>query len=571
MRCPKLLLGATVILAAPVASDGAQAPLNPHPSSASLGQNPFRPQFDKYIEGLLDEWKVAGLAIGVVDAQRSYAKASASLRMPSSCDANTHVNKAYGYAQLPDVPATTDTLWYVGSTTKAQVTAVLAQMIDNQTHPALSRGWQTPISSIIRDDFVLADDWATAHLTLEDAASHRTGLSGHIDALPSTLGNGVAPATPGDITRLLRHLPLSHAPRTRWEYNNFMYVALSHAVEALTGEPLRETLRRALWAPLGMASTFLNLRDVDRAARHRVARGYYWDRARGTFGEHPLWDAPGIGGAGTELSTVEDYVKWLACLIDRAAALSAAAHADIRAPRTVVPPEAYPPQGLDISMYGLAWFRTAIHGHVAYMHTGSTETHGANVAWLPELGYGLVIFLNRASEIRHVIARKLIEDRIGTPEADRFDVSEYWRKLLAAGEEAVDNAVDALFPERPTPALPSTHAPAALVGSYHHPGYGTLDLCLDSASGSEDASRGRPVLVADRKNLAFPVQWRFEHVSGDYWVVWRYGLVDTARPNAAYAARVETAVSGAVASIVVQLSEQGLGEGPLEIIFSRQK
>lgn len=328
--------------------------------------------------------------------------------------------KAYGYAQLPNVPATTDTLWYVGSTTKAQVAATLAQIIDNQTYAVLSQGWETPISSIIRDDFVLGDEWATAHLTLEDAISHRTGLAGHMDAYPNTLNGTVV--TSQEITRILRHLPLTYEPRTKWDYNNFMYTMLSHTLETLTGEPLRQTLKKVLWDPLGMSSTFLNLRDVNQS-RHKVARGYFWDREQQQFGEYPLWDAPGVSGAGTELSTVKDYTKWLSCLIHETAPLSAGAHKEIRTPRMIVQPEMYPPQGFDMSMYGLAWFRSTIHGHVAYQHTGSTESHGANVIWLPELNYGVVIFLNQPNEIRHIIARKLIEDRMGTPEADRFDVA----------------------------------------------------------------------------------------------------------------------------------------------------
>lgn len=321
-------------------------------------------------------------------------------------------------AQLPDVKATTDTLWYVGSTTKAQLTATLAQIIDNQTYPALARGWQTPISSIIRDDFVLQDEWATAHLTLEDAASHRTGMGGYSDAYPNMINGTVASSR--DITRLLRHFPLSYEPRTKWDYNNYMYTMLSHLVETLTGEPLRHTIKRVLWEPLGMTSTFLNLKDVNRSV-HKVARGYFWDREQKKFGEYPLWDAPGISAAGTELSTVKDYTKWLSCLLYQEPPLSKAAHAEIRTPRMIERP--FPADGFDISLYGLAWFRTTLHGHVVYQHTGSIDSHGANVVWLPELKYGLIIFLNQPNEVRHVIARKLMEDRIGTPEAGRFDVS----------------------------------------------------------------------------------------------------------------------------------------------------
>ncbi|XWW98537.1 hypothetical protein V2A60_006537 [Cordyceps javanica] len=539
-RYPITYLMGTALLAsigAVSSAHDAQVPLNHFQSIESPGRNPFTSQFDNYVEGLLDEWKVAGLAIGIVDSQDSYTK-------------------AYGYAQLPNVPATPDTLWYVGSTTKAQVVATLAQIIDNGTYPILSRGWQTPISSIIRDDFVVGDEWATAHLTLEDAASHRTGVTGHLDALPNTLNETLA--TSQDITRLLRYLPLTYEPRNQWDYNNFMYTMLSHVLETLTGEPLRQTLKRVLWEPLGMMSTYLNLRDVNQS-KYQVARGYYWNREQQKFGEYPLWDAPGVSGAGTELSTVEDYTKWLACLIHETAPLTQATHNDIRKARMIVPPEAYPPQGLDVSLYGLAWFRTTIHGYIVYQHTGSTDSHGANVVWLPELGYGLVIFVNQPNEIRHVIARALIEDRIVFTHS--------WKEKLAEGERAVDTAIDALFPDRPTPALPPPHSHSALVGQYYHPGYGRLDLHLVTDPGNASEK----TLVADRRNLAFPVQWRFEHVSGSYWVIWRYSYVNTARPTAAYAARVATAVSGAVEGIHMQLPEETVGKEPLEIVFSKVK
>lgn len=291
-------------------------------------------------------------------------------------------------------------------------------MIDNKTYPSLDRGWQTPISSLIRDDFVVSDEWATAHLTLEDAASHRTGIAANFDAYPNTIGD--KRATSRDITRLLRHFPMANEPRTKWEYNNYMYTMFSHLIETLTGDALSDTLNGFLWEPLGMNATFLNLEYVD-PSKHHVARGYSWDKEQKQFREHPLWNSPGVSGAGTELSTVKDYIKWLRCLINKSAPLSDAAHDEIRKPRMIE--RDFPAQGFDVSLYGLAWFRTTIHGQVVYQHTGSTDTHGANVLWFPELKYGIVIFLNQPNEVRHVIARRLLEDRLGTPEAQRFDIS----------------------------------------------------------------------------------------------------------------------------------------------------
>lgn len=42
-------------------------------------------------------------------------------------------------------------------------------------------------------------------------------------------------------------------------------------------------------------------------------------------------------GAGAVVSNVEDYTKWLRCLLDEAAPLSKAGHAAVRTPRIVMP------------------------------------------------------------------------------------------------------------------------------------------------------------------------------------------------------------------------------------------
>jgi CubicO group peptidase (beta-lactamase class C family) len=51
-------------------------------------------------------------------------------------------------------------------------------------------------------------------------------------------------------------------PRTQWQYQNIMYVVVSHAIEQLTGQPLGEFLRKQIWEPLRMESTFFTHGDA---------------------------------------------------------------------------------------------------------------------------------------------------------------------------------------------------------------------------------------------------------------------------------------------------------------------
>lgn len=319
---------------------------------------------------------------------------------------------------MPDVPATPETLWYAASTSKAHVAAVLSALIHSDNYSALSQGWSTPISSIIRDDFVLQDEWATSHVTLDDAVSHRTGMARHDASAVREIDGRLA--TPRDVVRNLRNLPLTAEPRVAVYYCNLMYVTLSHVIETVTGKWLGHVLREKLWGPLGMRSTHFDLQSALDAPEH-MASGYAWDPEKGKFEEVPFMTLTEISGAGSVISNALDYAKWIKSLIHQSGPLSKDVHEDIRTPRVFWP--GVPTSGYDLQLYGLGWVRTLHNGHVVYTHSGGIHAYGTEVYWFPESKYGVVVFGNTATchVVEEIIGWKLIDDKLGIPEKDRFD------------------------------------------------------------------------------------------------------------------------------------------------------
>jgi CubicO group peptidase (beta-lactamase class C family) len=202
---------------------------------------------------------------------------------------------------LPDKPATPETLWYAASTTKAQTAATLAHLIDSGKYPALANGWSTTISSIIHDDFVLQDSWATEHITLDGAISHRTGMAAHDKAYAGVVEG--KEAKPKDIVRNLRNLPLTTEPRVKYSYTNAMYTTVSHVIETVTGKWLGDVMKELIWAPLGMNSTFFDLQDAIHAP-NQLASGYYWDKKEGSYREVPFMNVTQLSGSGAVFSNV---------------------------------------------------------------------------------------------------------------------------------------------------------------------------------------------------------------------------------------------------------------------------
>lgn len=311
-------------------------------------------------------------------------------------------------------------MWYGASTTKAQLGAAISHLIDSGKYPALAKGWATPISSIIPDDFVLQDEWATKHLTLEDAICHRTGMSA-FDVASFRERNGKN-VTTRDTVRNLRNLPYTMEPRAQFSYNNQMYIVLSYVVETLTGKSLGATLKELLWDPLKMDSTFFELEDAKNGPNH-FAMGYYWDEETETFKDTPYMETFDSSGAGAILSTAADYAKWLKCLLDEAEPFSKKTHEDIKTPR-ILTRVAPPP--FDAEAYGLGWQRAVFKGHAVYNHSGGMHAFGAQTYWVPDLKFGVAAFSNTSvtsNAVQDIVIWRLIQDKLGEPTEGRYSAA----------------------------------------------------------------------------------------------------------------------------------------------------
>ncbi|ORY62645.1 putative penicillin-binding protein [Pseudomassariella vexata] len=514
--------------------------------------NPLDDDFNKFAIDALGEFHVTGIAIAVVDGMESWAAGYGNATLPSSQNGDP-------------IPVTPSTLFYCGSTTKAFTAATLSLMIDSGIYPSLS--WQTPISTLIRDDFVLMDPytWEQNHLTLEDALSHRTGFPRHDKSLGTFYGPDHHKATVRDLTRSLRWLPMVSEPRTKWRYCNLMFMVVSHAMQTLTGQWLGTTFRERIWAPLGMNSTYLSLEDALAGPEH-LAGGYYWDYDAEVFETVSFSGLDEASGAGGVVSNVLDYTKWIRCLLNEATPLSKAGHEAIKTPRMAMSGNG---KGYDSPMlYALAWQTSTYKGHRVYTHSGGMEAYGAEVYFLPDLGYGVVTLGNTAltsNYVGNILVWKLINDKLGIPESDRFDWAATAKQQLEDIVSSIDNAVERLYPDRADPPLPHLLALEAYTGTYFHPAYQNLTINL--ANGSEtDIHRHntKPRLRAVREDVVWQNTFDFEHVSGEFWVVFINMLkVPNGLNEEAAKAEFRVGATGRPEQLMIEFMEEG-SEGVIE-------
>lgn len=337
-----------------------------------------------------------------------------ALRLLSSKDTKTQLTKnpqGFGYASLlSSTPVTPHTLFFTGSTTKSFTAAGLSLLIDDS--PTLE--WTTPISTLLRDDFVLSDDWATAHTTIEDALCHRTGYPRHDLSIPNDTRATV---------RSLRHLPMSAGPRACFQYNNMMFGAAGYLVSRLAGSTLAGFFHARLWGLMGMHETFLNLDDPELTAAAgrapRVADGYWWVNCTGAYARQVMrpWEVRGVEGAGAVLSNVLDYARYLRVMMAEAGPISKAGHRELKAPRMFTDFE----RGMFVGpvAYGLGWMSGAFGGEQVYFHSGTVTPFVTSMMMVPSRGFGIVTMANSYSKVRELVTYRILYDLLGVEDGRR--------------------------------------------------------------------------------------------------------------------------------------------------------
>ena len=274
--------------------------------------------------------------------------------------------------------------------------------------------WDSTLRSILGEQFAVEDEWATNHLTLADAVSHRTGMPRH-DLVYRANGSAA------EVMEGMRHLPMTAEPRIRFQYCNLMFTTLGVVVERLSGLGLGKYLTEMIWGPLEMRSTFLSLEDAKKCGAV-LAQGYHWTNLSAGFVPLPLTPVDQVGGAGATISTVLDYAKWVRMFLHHESPLLHRGYAAVLEPRMIM--DSVPSYVATDSLYAAGWIRSTYRGQKVVWHNGGLPGFGAMVVFLPESKFGVVVMGNSEAAQTYgslEIVYSLIDDLLGVPDNERRD------------------------------------------------------------------------------------------------------------------------------------------------------
>lgn len=384
-----LLLFAALILAAPFApADAQRGPLS---------------GFDNYISQAMRDWKVPGLAIAVVRNDSIIHMRGYGTR---TMNANESVDE--------------NTLFAIGSTSKAFTATLVGMLVDEG-----KMRWDDP-AHVHLPGLELFDPYVSKEITIRDLLTHRSGL---------VRGDLIWYATGFDrreILRRVRFLKPTWSVRSRFGYQNIMYLAAGEAVMTVTGQSWDDMIRDRIFTPLGMTRSNTSTDALARTSNVATPHADIDDTLR-VVSWHNI---DNIGPAGSINSSVSDMSKWVRFQlaggkVGTKSLVATATLQETHNPQMVVPLSADTRQlnpYTHLMSYGLGWFIQDYRGRELRQHGGNIDGMSAVVALMPEEKLGLVVLTNaNGSPLPTIAMYRAIDALVGAPPRDW---SAEYRKLV---------------------------------------------------------------------------------------------------------------------------------------------
>ena len=374
------------------------------------------PQIDALVQRTLTTFDVPGIAVAVVkDGKVIHAKGYGvrSLKTKEKVDENT----AFGIA----------------SNSKAFTSAAIGILMDEG-----KLTWDDKVIDYI-PEFRMYNGYVTEEFTIRDLLTHRSGLglgAGDLMFWPDSSNFTIK-----DIIHNLRYLKPTSGFRTKYDYDNLLYMVAGEVVERVSGKPWEVFVEERIMKPLGMthsAGTYTRLADKANVIdAHAPVNGTVQVIARDMFRFG--------NSAGGINSSVADMSKWVIAQLndgkygDGKRLFSESVHNEMWAAQTIIPvsPTPAPPYNTHFSAYGLGWFLSDVKGYKQVTHTGGLAGMVTQVTLFPELKLGIIVFTNQQSGAAFSAVTNTIKDSyLGIPASDwvaKYD--ERVKKNLAEAEQ----------------------------------------------------------------------------------------------------------------------------------------
>ena len=429
--------------------------------------------FEEVVTDAMKKFDVPGMAIAIVKYN------------------DVVYSKGFGYRDVEkQLPVTPDTLFAIGSSTKAFTTFVLGTLVDEGKIE-----WDKPVRNYI-PWFKLYDTGASERMTPRDLVTHRSGLPRH-----DLVWYNNYDASRKWLVERLPYLEPSADLREKFQYNNLMFLTAGYLTEVVTGKTWEEAVRERILLPLGMTRTNFSVADSQKEAD--AALGYRLKEKK--VEKMPFRPITNMGPAGSINSSVNDMSHWVI------AHLNGGKYGDKRVANAATVEDmhlAHMTTGATIGRadvspddYGMGWFVNTYRGHRRVEHGGNIDGFSANVALFPQDGVGVVVLTNlNGTPLRDLIVNVIADRLLKIEPVNWIAEAAAVRAAAEAAQKEGEKKKQATRVQGTQPA----HKLEEYTGDYEHPGYGLLKVTVQESK-----------LEATFNGIHTPLEhWHYETFNG---------------------------------------------------------
>ncbi len=406
-------------------------------------------KFREFMNTEMKRWEVPGIGVGIVKDGKVIFAEGFGLR---------NVEK--------NLPVTTDTLFAIGSASKAFTTMDVGILVDEG-----KVDWDKPVQTYL-PSFKLMDPVVTARMTVRDLVCHNSGLPRH-DAI--WYGSAFSRK---DIFDRLQHLGFSADFRQILQYNNLMFLTAGYLVEQITDSTWEEFTQKRVFDALGMTNSNCSVEVSKKSDDHSLP----YLRIKDEIKAVPFRNIDSIGPAGSINSNVKDMLKWVQFHLNKGKVgdkeiISEAGQKEMYTPAMFIrqPMLSVQPDGQSDMNYGLGWFLETYRGHRFVHHGGSIDGFYFLNGFLPNDNDGAVILTNLGSTPFLQIAMGYVLDIVLEldPVWEKLN-QEKWEKTLENRKKAKEE--ETKKEENRVKNTQPSHALEDYAGEYEHPAYGVIPI-----------------------------------------------------------------------------------------------
>ena len=338
--------------------------------------------------------------------------------------------KGYGVRSLVNkLPVDENTLFGIASNSKAFTSAALGMLVDEG-----KLKWDDKVRDYI-PEFKMYEPYVTEAFTVRDLLTHRSGLglgSGDLMFFPDG-----STFTRQEMIYNLRYLKPVSEFRTKFDYDNNLYIVAGQIIEKISGISWEEFIEQRIMKPIGFVASKasynrvtnnLNIIDAHAPAEGKVVMiPHDWN--------------PIANAAGGIMSNLTDLTKWIILQMNDGKygtdkkLFSKSVHEEMWSPQTIIQQGQGGPYNSHFSSYGLGWFLGDVKGFKQVSHTGGLAGTVTQVTLLPELKLGIIVLTNQQSGAAFSAITNTIKDSyLGYP--NRGWVKTYSARVDGGNAEA---------------------------------------------------------------------------------------------------------------------------------------